>query len=142
MPTANWLLAAGTILVVLMFKTSDNLASAYGIAVSGTMLITTLLLYRVAIGRWNWPPVVAVAVIAGFAAIEALFFAANSLKIVEGGWFPRRGRRVDRRLDAVLAQRLARGAPAPLRHVDDAASRFLAHLDERVIGRVPGSACG
>ena len=87
-PTANWLLAAGTILVVLMFKTSDNLASAYGIAVSGTMLITTLLLYRVAIGRWNWPPVLAVAVIAGFAAIEALFLAANSLKIVEGGWFP------------------------------------------------------
>jgi KUP system potassium uptake protein len=137
-PTANWLLAAGTILVVLMFRTSDSLASAYGIAVSGTMLITTLLLYRVAIGRWNWPPVVAVAVIAGFAAIEALFLAANSLKIVEGGWFPvavgvsiaalmlcwRKG-------SLEVRQRLYDMSMIPL-------DRFLAHLDERVIGRVPG----
>jgi KUP system potassium uptake protein len=137
-PTANWLLAAGTILVVLMFKTSDNLASAYGIAVSGTMLITTLLLYRVAIGRWNWPPVIAIAVIAGFAAIEAVFLAANSLKIVEGGWFPVAvGASIAalmlcwRKGSLVVRQRLYDMSMMPL-------PRFLAHLDERVIGRVPG----
>src|SRR5882757_1604231 len=59
-PTANWLLMTGTLVIVLLFKTSDNLAGAYGIAVSGTMLATTLLLYRVAVDRWNWKPALAV----------------------------------------------------------------------------------
>jgi KUP system potassium uptake protein len=137
-PTANWLLAAGTILVVLMFKTSDNLASAYGIAVSGTMLITTLLLYSVAIRRWNWPPLLAAAVVAGFAAIEALFLAANSLKIVEGGWFPVAvGASIAalmlcwRKGSLEVRQRLYEMSMMPLH-------RFVAHLDERVIGRAPG----
>jgi KUP system potassium uptake protein len=87
-PTANWLLMVGTLLVVVLFKTSDHLAGAYGIAVSGTMLVTTILLYRVAITRWKWPPALAVLIIAGFGAIDATFLASNSLKIVEGGWFP------------------------------------------------------
>ena len=55
-PSANWLLMAGTLLTVVLFRTSENLAAAYGIAVSGTMLITTILLYRVAVSRWRWPP--------------------------------------------------------------------------------------
>ena len=71
LPTANWLLMVGTLLVVLMFKTSDALASAYGIAVSGTMLATTILLYHVAVARWKWPPVVAGAAIAFIGGIEA-----------------------------------------------------------------------
>ena len=87
-PTANWLLMIGTLLVVVLFKTSEHLAGAYGIAVSGTMLITTILLYRVAIGRWRWPPAVAVLMIAVFGAVDATFLASNSMKIVEGGWFP------------------------------------------------------
>ena len=87
-PTANWLLMAGTLLVVVLFKTSDNLAGAYGIAVSGTMLITTILLYRVAITRWKWPPAFAVLIIVVFGAIDSIFLASNSLKIFEGGWFP------------------------------------------------------
>jgi KUP system potassium uptake protein len=87
-PTANWLLMAGTLLVVVLFKTSDNLAGAYGIAVSGTMLVTTVLLYRVAIGRWKWPPVIAMVLVAAFGLIDAAFLASNSLKIAEGGWFP------------------------------------------------------
>ena len=93
----------GTLLVVVMFKSSDALASAYGIAVSGTMLCTTLLLYRVAVGRWNWPPVVAALVIAFFSIIEAIFLVSNSLKIVQGGWFPAPRRRRDRDRDAELA---------------------------------------
>ena len=52
-PAANWLLMTGTLLTVVLFRSSDNLAAAYGIAVSGTMLITTILLYRVAVSRWN-----------------------------------------------------------------------------------------
>src|SRR5204863_7111554 len=87
-PAANWLLMVGTLSTVIIFKTSENLAAAYGIAVSGTMLITTILLYRVAIDRWRWPPAVAVAMIAVFGAVDATFLASNSLKIVEGGWFP------------------------------------------------------
>jgi KUP system potassium uptake protein len=87
-PTANWLLMAGTLLVVVLFKTSDNLAGAYGIAVSGTMLITTILLYRVAITRWKWPPAFAILIIAVFGAVDSIFLASNSLKNFEGGWFP------------------------------------------------------
>src|SRR2546430_8380286 len=59
-PTANWLLMIGTLLIVALFKTSQNLAGAYAVAVSGTMLVTTILLYRVAIDRWRWPPAVAI----------------------------------------------------------------------------------
>jgi KUP system potassium uptake protein len=87
-PVANWLLMAGTLLVVGLFQSSERLAGAYGIAVSGTMLITTLLLYRVAVDRWRWPPAAAVLIIVGFGAIDAIFLASNSLKIVDGGWFP------------------------------------------------------
>src|SRR5271170_320372 len=87
-PTANWMLMTGTLLIVLLFKTSDNLAGAYGIAVSGTMLATTVLLYRVAVGRWNWTPALAIPVIVLFGAVDLSFLAANSLKIMDGGWFP------------------------------------------------------
>ena len=55
-PAANWLLMTGTLFTVVLFRSSENLAAAYGIAVSGTMLITTILLYRVAVSRWRWPP--------------------------------------------------------------------------------------
>jgi KUP system potassium uptake protein len=87
-PTVNWLLMAGTLLVVVLFKTADNLAGAYGMAVSGTMLVTTILLYRVATTRWKWSPAVAIPILAGFGAIDATFLASNSLKIDDGGWFP------------------------------------------------------
>src|SRR5271168_4513242 len=66
-PAANWLLMTGTLLTVVLFRSSDSLAAAYGIAVSGTMLITTVLLYRVAVSRWRWPLAVAIPVIAAFA---------------------------------------------------------------------------
>ncbi len=84
----NWGLMAATLAVVVMFKTSDNLAAAYGIAVSGTMLITTILLYRIMRDQWHWPAYVAIPVTVLFAAIDGTFFSANCLKIVEGGWLP------------------------------------------------------
>src|ERR1700722_18255711 len=71
-PAANWLLMTGTLLTVVLFRSSDNLAAAYGIAVSGTMLITTVLLYRVAISRWHWSPGVAIPIVAIFGTIDAM----------------------------------------------------------------------
>ena len=138
LPTANWLLMVGTLLVVILFKTSDALASAYGIAVSGTMLITTILLYRVAVGQWNWPPVVAVLVVAFFAIIEAIFLASNSLKIVQGGWFPL----VVGGAVMILALSWRKGALEVRRRLYDMSmmplERFITHVDDLVIGRAPG----
>src|SRR5262249_18781096 len=119
-PTANWLLMIGTLLIVVLFKTSQNLADAYGVAISGTMLVTTILLYRVAIGRWRWPPAVAILIIMVFGAIDATFLPSHSLKIVEGRLVPDHGRQRDRGLDAVLAAGLVDSAPSPAGHVDAA----------------------
>jgi KUP system potassium uptake protein len=136
-PTANWMLMTGTLLIVLLFKTSDNLAGAYGIAVSGTMLATTLLLYRVAIDRWNWKPAIAVPIVAFFGAIDLSFLAANSLKIIDGGWFPVAvGGCV-----AILMLCWREGAYAVSHRLDSMSMplrEFVDHIDEQVIGRVPG----
>src|SRR5467141_2986529 len=86
-PLVNWLLAAATLGAVIGFGTSDALAGAYGIAVSLLMAITTLLAALVAI-QWGYPPVIVIAVNGFFFAIDCIFFAANSTKLFEGGWFP------------------------------------------------------
>ena len=86
-PLVNWLLAAATLGAVIGFGTSDALAGAYGIAVSLLMAITTLLAALVAI-QWGYPPVIVIAVNGFFLVIDCIFFAANSTKLVEGGWFP------------------------------------------------------
>ena len=138
LPTANWLLMIGTLLVVVMFKTSEALASAYGIAVSGTMLVTTILLYRVAVHRWHWPPIVAGMVIALFSTIEAIFLVSNSLKIVEGGWFPLL---VGAAIAAVMLC-WRKGSLEVRRRLYDMSilplERFLTYVDDLVIGRAPG----
>jgi KUP system potassium uptake protein len=77
-PAANWLLMAGTLLIVLMFKSSDALGSAYGVAVSGTMLATTVLLFYLVTRRWRWPLVAAVPVIAVFGLVDSAFLASNT----------------------------------------------------------------
>lgn len=86
-PLVNWLLAACTLGAVFAFGTSDALAGAYGIAVSLLMAITTLLAALVAI-QWGYPPIIVIAVNGFFFAIDCIFFAANSVKLLEGGWFP------------------------------------------------------
>jgi KUP system potassium uptake protein len=86
-PLVNWLLAAATLGAVLAFGTSDALAGAYGIAVSLLMAITTLLAALVAI-QWGYSPFLVVAVNGFFFIIDCIFFAANSEKLFEGGWFP------------------------------------------------------
>jgi KUP system potassium uptake protein len=86
-PLVNWLLAAATLGAVIGFGSSDALAGAYGIAVSLLMAITTVLAALVAI-QWGYPPVIVIAVNGFFFVIDCIFFAANSIKLFEGGWFP------------------------------------------------------
>jgi KUP system potassium uptake protein len=86
-PLVNWLLAAATLGAVIGFGTSDALAGAYGIAVSLLMAITTLLAALVAI-QWGYSPIIVIAVNGFFLVIDCIFFAANSTKLFEGGWFP------------------------------------------------------
>lgn len=87
-PRINGMLLLGVIMLVLGFKTSDALAAAYGIAVTGTMVITALLAFIVAWKVWNWSPILAGLMIAPFLAIDTAFLVSNSLKILEGGWLP------------------------------------------------------
>jgi KUP system potassium uptake protein len=86
-PLVNWLLAAATLGAVLSFGTSDALAGAYGIAVSLLMAITTLLAALVAL-QWGYSPWIVIPVNGFFFVIDVIFFAANSTKLFEGGWFP------------------------------------------------------
>jgi KUP system potassium uptake protein len=136
-PAANWLLMTGTLLTVVLFRSSENLAAAYGIAVSGTMLITTILLYRVAVSRWQWPPAVAIPVIAIFGAIDATFLVSNSIKIVEGGWFPL----LVGGLIAVLMLSWRKGS-SEVRHrlheMSMPLNEFIDYADSTCIGRAPG----
>ena len=74
--------------LVISFGSSTNLAAAYGVAVTSTMVITTILLYFVMRERWRWPRAVALALSIGFGLVDLAFFAANIVKIPAGGWFP------------------------------------------------------
>jgi KUP system potassium uptake protein len=135
----NWLLMLGCLLTVMSFRTSSNLAAAYGVAVTATMVITTLLFYIVARERWGWNPVVAAPLTAVFLIIDGAFFGANIIKVGQGGWFPlliagtvftllitwKRGRRI-------LAERIQREAK-PL-------DAFLKEVQSTRITRVPGTA--
>jgi KUP system potassium uptake protein len=137
--SVNYLLMAAAIGLVLSFRSSSNLAAAYGVAVTTTMVITTLLLYVVMRERWHWSRSRAVAVTTLFLIVDVGFFSANIIKIPAGGWFPlvvgavvfaimatwRKGR-----AEVVAAQR--RGE-LPI-------ERFIASIDEHPQLRVPGTA--
>ncbi len=84
----NWLLMVVTLLLTIGFGKSDNLAAAYGIAVSATMLLTSALLFIAMREIWNWPVWAAGSVAAFFVVIDASFLAANLAKVFEGGWVP------------------------------------------------------
>jgi KUP system potassium uptake protein len=115
-PLVNWLLMIACIGLVIGFQTASNLAAAYGIAVTMTMAITTLIFYRVLTDRWQWSSTKAMLLCAPLLVIEAGFLGANLVKIPHGGWFAlavglilmvqmqtwRRGR-------ALVAQRIHRG---------------------------------
>ena len=139
LPAINWLLLISIILLVVEFGSSSKLAAAYGIAVTGTMLITNILAIAVAIRLWNWSPTRAVLGALPFICIDLGFFLANSVKIPDGGWFPlvfglvvfillttwKRGREL-------LGERLAADA-MQLRP-------FITNIAESGVERVPGTA--
>ncbi len=87
-PAVNWILLVAVVGLVLTFQSSSNLASAYGMAVTTTMVITALLLYVVARRRWGWSVPLAGGVVGLFLLIDLAFFAANLVKILAGGWLP------------------------------------------------------
>jgi KUP system potassium uptake protein len=135
----NWLLMLVTLGLTLAFGKSDNLAAAYGIAVSLTMMLTTILLFIAMREIWHWPLALALPVAGCFLVIDAGFVASNGMKIAEGGWVPL--------LLAVLVWGVMaiwhRGTQAVVASLHDRAVKlpdFLADIAERSIPRVPGTA--
>ena len=139
MPAVNWAVMVATIVLVISFRSSDALAGAYGVAVSMTMIITTLLAYVVARDLLQWSALKAGLITVAFLIGDVAFLGANLFKIAEGGWFPlliaaivftlmttwRRGRQI-------LNTRLGEGALTP--------QLFVTSLKARPPVRVPGTA--
>lgn len=87
-PTVNWLLMASVLLLILSFKTSSALASAYGIAVTGTMIVDTILAFIVIQTLWRWKTFINISFLTLFIMVDLLFLTANTLKIPTGAWLP------------------------------------------------------
>jgi KUP system potassium uptake protein len=87
-PIINWTLMTMVMLLVLLFRSSSNLAAAYGIAVTGAMFIDGCLLAVVLLSLWKWPAWAAVPLLALFFVVDMAYFGANLMKVPEGGWFP------------------------------------------------------
>jgi KUP system potassium uptake protein len=87
-PAVNWLLFGGVLLLMITFRSSGRLATAYGLAVTGTLLLTTTLFLVLAGSSWHWPRWRLVLVGVVFGGVELMFFAANLTKVVHGGWLP------------------------------------------------------
>jgi KUP system potassium uptake protein len=137
--TVNWILMLATVGLVLGFRKSDNLASAYGIAVSATMLMTTVLLFIAMREIWKWNFVASGAVAGIFLIVDSSFFLANSVKIADGGYVP-----------LLLASAVYfvmyiwhRGITAigeRIAAVSIPMADFLAELEQKKVTRVPGTA--
>ncbi|WP_028056216.1 potassium transporter Kup [Sphingobium bisphenolivorans] len=88
MPGVNWLLLGGVLVLVFAFRSSSAMAAAYGIAVTGTMVVTTCLAFIIAWRLWKWEPLWSGLLVAPFLALDLFFFGANILRVTEGGWVP------------------------------------------------------
>ncbi|HVE31788.1 MAG TPA: KUP/HAK/KT family potassium transporter, partial [Mycobacteriales bacterium] len=88
LPAVNWALFAGVLVLILVFRSSERLATAYGIAVTGALLVDTVLLVVVARRRWHWRPWQLVLAAVTFGGIELSFLGANLTKVLSGGWLP------------------------------------------------------
>ena len=137
--TVNWLLMIVTLALTIGFGKSDNLAAAYGIAVSATMLMTSVLLFIAMREVWKWPVGAAAAVAACFILIDGSFFFANMAKVMQGGWAPL--------LLASIVYGVMwiwhRGAAEVQKRVEAGVtpiSELIAELESGKIARVPGSA--
>jgi KUP system potassium uptake protein len=135
----NWSLMALTLVLTVAFGTSDNLAAAFGIAVSVTMLLTTILMYLAMRQVWGWPLAPALAIAGVFGLVDLAFVAANLMKVFEGGWVP---------LAAALAiyglmMTWHRGTVAVAERIRDLVvppATFAAQLSADNVPRVPGTA--
>jgi KUP system potassium uptake protein len=137
-PEINWLLAIACVALVLGFRESSRLAAAYGIAVTGTMVITSLIYFEVTRCTWRWPPWRSVSLLALFLSFDVPFFLANLFKFADGGYVPilvaavlavvmitwNRGRRI-------YAERADAIAPT--------CEAFLADLPAKLEARIPGA---
>ena len=138
-PEVNQALWVGCLALVIGFRSSSNLAAAYGIAVTGTMIITTLLFHTVARDLWGWSAARAWGLTSLFLAVDGAFFAANLVKIREGGWFPLVVAVVIYTLMTTWNRGRARLA-AIVRENTLPMDLFLADVSRRKPHRVPGTA--
>ena len=138
-PEVNTMLMLATVGLVFGFRSSTNLASAYGMAVTATMVITTLLAYVVTRHVWGWSVPKAVLVTGGFLLVDLAFFAANLLKIEHGGWFPLLVGAVVYLIMSTwhIGRRLVLER---LRNQEIALTAFFDHLAAHPPARVPGTA--
>jgi len=135
----NWILMIATVGLTVLFGSSDRLAAAYGIAVSLTMLLTTALLFVMTREIWKWKLGVSLVVAGAFFCIDAAFFCANLLKILDGGWVPlvlALGT-----YTAMLTWRRGSNALANgMRSLTVPVDEFIARLNTSAVPRVPGTA--
>jgi KUP system potassium uptake protein len=138
-PKVNWMLLIAVLYVVGAFRSSSALASAYGIAVTGTMVISAILAFFVARRCWGWHVGAAALLIAPFLCIDLIFLAANATKIAEGGWLPL-GIGLGLTIAMLSWRRGARLLVERTRRQDISLSEFLPTLEARAPERVKGTA--
>jgi KUP system potassium uptake protein len=139
LPVVNWTMMVFTIGLTVAFGSSVRLANAYGTAVSTTMLLTTVLLFNVMRQRWRWPAWWAYVICGLFLLVDLVFFAANLLKIADGGWIPL----TFGAIVFFLMTTWRSGIDAVRRKLDamtESAGHFFRRLEEHKIPRVPGVA--
>jgi KUP system potassium uptake protein len=138
-PQVNWMLMVATIGLVIGFQTSSKLAAAYGVAVTTTMLIATMLFYVVARQRWRWSRLTAGIPVALFLIVDLAFFGANIIKITHGAWFPL----VIGAASFTLMTTWKKGRDLladKMRQVSEPIEGFLRRIAEEPPARVPGKA--
>jgi KUP system potassium uptake protein len=138
-PFVNWTMMIGTLVLTWGFGSSERLAGAYGSAVSTTMLLTTFLLFYATRDIWKWPLAVTLPVIGIFLAVDTAFFAANTLKLRQGGWIPL----VLAALLYVVMTTWRRGIDAlhqRQKETEQSPDHFIAKLKAEHVPRVPGGA--
>ena len=138
-PLVNWVLMAAAIVLVVLFRSSDRLASTYGISVSTAMVVTTVLAFFVARERGRWPLAGALLFLVGFLLVDLAYWGSNLLQIVHGGWFPV----LVGVLFFIVMSTWRRGGELLARQADkDAMSvgDFAKQLENDAVARVPGTA--
>ncbi|PZS36875.1 MAG: hypothetical protein DLM58_00700 [Pseudonocardiales bacterium] len=140
-PAVNWLLFGSVLVVVLTFQSSSRLATAYGLAVTGTFVITTTLFVIVAATVWTWPKWKLIATGVGFGLIELAYFAANVTKVASGGWLPLVIAAVTVTVTVMTTWQLGRRIiTARRRELEGPLQGFVDDVGEPELTRVPGAA--